>query len=464
MFSLLENFTDLPDDLISADLRIGNSLLNNSDSGNNLINSNSTPQQVSSNTTPPQQQQPQQQQQQNVQTSNAPQLIQQGSPVPNNTLNQRPPLSSPQPPSSISTSGDPTPTMPCVSSTPTHNVASSAGHNIQRTPLQMMSMPSSVSPNQQQMANHSVPNSHFTSSSMSGSPGSPHPAMGHMGGPQHMVSQMQQRMRPTSHGGMTGPLRVGMPHQPHAMMAPNMSQHHGGMVRSGMGMGGMVGHQNVAHRMGGMGQVQMAGGPQYIHQHQPGHHAMHGHQMVNAGMPNQPQMGSQNMMGGHMMPGAPLHMRSNMIHHGDPSHMAGMHGPNPRFGNPRPGGEVPNMMQDDSQLLGGGGMAGMNSLQNMSQPRPQGGVMRPNEGPSGMGGPNAARLPPQPHNDIGGRAGFGGMNPAQQQQQQQAVMTSSGQTVSTGGTTNSMPGSFIIPYVHSSSHGLACCLWVPVMS
>lgn len=435
-------FADLPEDLISADLRIGDSsLLNNSDSSNILINSNSTTQQVSSNTTPPQQQQ------QTAQTSTAPQPIQQGSPVPNNALDQRPPLSSPQPPSSISTSGDPTPTMPCVSSTPTHNVASSAGHIIQRTPLQMMPS-SSVSPNQHQMVNHSVPNSHFTSSSLSGSP---HP-MSHMGGPQHMMPHMQPRLRPTSHVGMTGPLRVGMPHQPHAMM--NMSPHHAGMARPGMGMGGMVAHQ----RIGGMGPMQMAGGPQYI-QHPSGHPAM---QMVNAGMPNQPpQMGDQNIMGGHMMPGTPLHMRSNMIHQGNQSHIANMHGP--RFGmvgNPRPempGGGVPNnIMQDESHLLGGGGMAGMNSLPNMSHTRPQGvanPALRPNEGPGGMGEDNTMRLP-QPHNDDGGRA-FGGMNPGgmsaaqqqssqQQQQQLSPAMNSTAQTVSTGGTNSAMPGNLSV--------------------
>lgn len=292
----------------------------------------------------------------------------------------------------------------------------------------MMPMSSSVSPNQQQqMANHSV---HFSSSSMMGSP---HP-MGHIGGPQHMIPHMQERLRPATHGGMTGPLRVGMPNQPHAMMPPNMSQHHGAMLRPGMGMGGMVTHQNV--RMGAMGQVQMAGGPQYMHQHPSGHHVMHGHQMVNAGMPNQPQMGGQNMMGRHMMPGAPLHMQSNMIHHGNQSHMADLH-QNSRFGvgaaAARPGvpvGGVPNnMMQDNSQLLGGG----MNSsrLQGAANP-----LLRQNEGL--VGGANAVRpsLAP-PHNDVGG-AGLRGMAPTQQQQQ--PVVNSTGQTMSTGGPTNSMPG------------------------
>ena len=430
MFSLLDNFTDLPDDLISADLRIGDaSILNNSDGGNNLINSNSTPQQVSSNTTPPQQQQ-QQQQQQNTQPSNAPQPIPpQGSPVPNsNALNQRPPLSSPQPPSSISSSGDPTPTMPCVSSTPTHNVASSAGHSMQGSPLQMMSMSSSVSPNQQQMANYSMPNSQqFTSSTMMGSP---HPGMGHMGGPQpHMMAHMQQRLRPTSHGGMTGPLRVGMPNQ-HAMMPPNMS-HHGGMVRPAMGVGGMVPHQNMGHRMSaGMGQMQM--GPQYIHQHPPGHPAMHGHQMV----PSQPQVGGPNMMTRHMMPGGPIHMQPNMMHPGSQSHMVSMH-QNQRFV-PRPGvpgGGVPNNMMppDESQM----GMSAM-------QPRLQGGataMMRPN---GGMVGSNQVRLPPPPpHNDAGGQQAFrgSGMVPSPQPQQQQPIMSSStGPVPSTGGTINTMPG------------------------
>jgi hypothetical protein len=363
-------------------LRIGE--LNNSDGGNNLINSNSsTQQQVSSNTPP-------QQQQQNSQTSNPPQPIQQGSPVPNSNtaLNQRPPLSSPQPPSSISSSGDPTPTMPCVSSTPTHNVAASAGHSVQRT-LQMMSS-SSVSPNQQ-MAN---PNSHFASSSMMGQP---HP-MGHIGGPQ---SHMAQRMRPATHGGMTGPLRVGMHNQPHPMMSP----HHTGMPRPGMAMGGMVTHhQNAGHR--GIGQMHVTAGPQYMHPST--HHAMHGgHQM----MPSQPQ----NIMR-HMMPGGPVQMQPGMIHHGAQSHMA-MHQNSRPFG-PRsvvPGGGMPNnMMQDDSQLLSGG----MN-------PRLQGPMMRTD----GMGGARPL------HNDVGG-PGFRPMSPAQQQQ----GMNSAGQTMPTGGTINTMPG------------------------
>ena len=466
MLSLLDNFNDeLPEDLISGDLRIGDSpMLNSSETSNNLLNNSTPPQQVS-NTTPPQQQQPQ-----NTQTNTPPQPIQQGSPVPNsNTLNQRPPLSSPQPPpSSISTSGDPTPTMPCVSSTPAHNTAASmAGFNSnQRNSPQMMPLQSTGSTNQQ-MPNHSVPtNSHFASSSYNSMSGSPHPPMGHMGGP-HVSPHMQHRMR---HSGGIGPMRVGMPNQPHAMMHPGMSPHHGGIPRPGMG--GMVPHQTVAHRMGG---VPMAGGPQYMHQHPSGHHGMH--PMVNPGMPNQQMGGQQNM---HMMPASQMH-RSNMIHHGaNQAHMGNMHGgQNPRFANPnaiRTGG-MNNIMQGDSQLFGGGGGGGMNMDRN-----PGGPIQRSND----VGGAaNASRLAPQglPHNDISGGGGGGGgggrmmlntgqqqqpqqqqaqqqaqqqsqqqpqqqsqqqqqqqqQQPQQQQQQQQQAMNATGQGVSTGGAANAIP-------------------------
>lgn len=453
VMSLLDNFNDeLPEDLISGDLRIGDSpMLNSSETSNNLLNNNSTPPQQVSNTTPPQQQQ---QQPQNTQTNTPPQPIQQGSPVPNsNTLNQRPPLSSPQPPpSSISTSGDPTPTMPCVSSTPANNTAAAMAGN-QRNSLQMMPLPSSGSTNQQ-MPNHSVPtNPHFASSSYNSMPGSPHPSMGHMGGP-HVTPHMQHRMR---HGGGIGPMRVGMPNQPHTMMHPGMSPHHGG-IRPGMG--GMVSHQSVAHRMAS---VPMPGGPQYMHQHPSGHHAMH--PMVNPGMPNQQMGGPQNM---HMMPTASIHgsMRSNMIHHGaNQPHMGNMHGgQNPRFANPnaiRSGGM--NMMQGDSQLFSGGGGGG--GEMNMDR-TPSGPIQRPNDVGAAT---NASRLPP-PHNDISGGGGGGRMmlntgqqqpqqqqpqqqQPQQQQpqqqpqqpqqqsqqQQQQQAMNATGQGVSPGGAANAIP-------------------------
>ena len=67
------------------------------------------------------------------------------------------------------------------------------------------------------------------------------------------------------------------------VMPPNMS-HHGGMVHPGVGVGGMVPHQNMER--GARGQMQI--GP---HQHPAGHPAMHGHHMASGGVPNQPQVG-----------------------------------------------------------------------------------------------------------------------------------------------------------------------------
>ena len=212
----------------------------------------------------------------------------------NAALNQRPPFSISQP----------------RSSTPTHNVTSSAGHSMQGSPLQMMPMSSSVSPNQQQqMANYCMPIPQFASSGMMNLP---YPGMGHMGGP--LPLYMPQQLGPTSHGVMTGPLRMGMPNR-HAMMPPNMS-HHGGMVHPGMGVGGMVPHQNMVR--GARGQMQI--GP---HQHPAGHPAVHGHHMASGGVPTQLQVGRPNMgrpnmgrpnMGRHMIPrGRPLDAQPNVM-------------------------------------------------------------------------------------------------------------------------------------------------------
>ena len=272
----------------------------------------------------------------------------------NAALNQRPPFSISQP----------------RSSTHTHNVTSSAGHSMQGLPLQMMPMSSSVSPNQrQQMANYSMPISQLASSGMMNLP---YPGMGHMGGP--VPPHVPQQLRPTSHGVMTGPLRMGMPNQ-HAMMAPNMS-HHGGMVHPGMGVGWMVPHQNMVR-----GQVQI--GP---HQHPAGHPAMPRHQMASSGVPNQLQAN----MGRHMIPGGrPLHAQPNVMGQGFSA-----------MGVPRPQvlwGGVPNNMQwGDSQLLSWGTI----------QPRLHGGadpMMRPDRGLGGVGRASQVQLPAlSPHTDVWG--------------------------------------------------------------
>ena len=310
----------LPDDLVSADLR---------------MEGDGSTEQASSSTTLQQQQQ-QQQNTPPVPSDNPRHAI----PVPNSNaaFNQGPPFPISQPRSSISSPGDPTPTMPCVSSTPTHNVASSAGHSMQGLPLQMMPMSSSVSPNQQQqMANYFMPISQFASSGMMTLP---YPGMGHMGRP--LPLNMPQQLRPTSHGVMTGPLRMGMPNQ-HAMMAPNMS-HHGGMVHPGVGVGVVVPHQNMVR--GVRGQMQI--GP---HQHPAGHPAMHGHHMATGGVPNQLQVGRPNM-GRHMIPrGRPLHAQPNVM--GQRLSVMGV--PRPHV----PWGGVPNNVQwgdsqwGDSQHLSG---------------------------------------------------------------------------------------------------------------
>ena len=351
---------DLPDDLVSADLRVG-------DDGST--------EQASSSTTLQQQQQQQQQQNTPPVPSGDPRHA---IPVPNSdALNRGPPLSISQPRSSISSPGDPTPTMPHVSSTPTHNVTSSAGHSMQGLPLQMMPVSSSVLPNQrQQMANYSMPISQFASSGMMNLP---HPGMGHMGRP--VPPHMPQQLRPTSHGVMAGPLRMGMgmPNQ-RALMAPNMS-HHGGMIHPGVGVGGVVPHQNMVR-----GQMQT--GP---HQHPAGHSAVHGHHMSSGGVPTQLQVGRPNM-GRHMIPrGWPLNAQPNVM--GQRFSVMGV---------PRPhvpwGGVANNMQWGDSQWGDSQHLSG-----DTIQPRLHGGadpMMRPDHGLGGVGGASQVQLPP--HTDVWG--------------------------------------------------------------
>ena len=296
----------------------------------------------------------------------------------NAALNQRPPFSISQP----------------QSSTPTHNVASSAGHSTQGSPLQMMPMSSSVSPNQQQqMANYSMPIPQFASSGMMNLA---YPGMGHMGGP--LPLYMPQQLRPTSHGVMAGPLRMGMPNQ-HAMMAPNMS-HHRGMVHPGVGVGGVVPHQNMAR-----GQMQI--GP---HQHPAGHPAVHGHHMASGGVPTQLQVGRPNM-GRHMIPrGWPLLAQPNVM--GQRFSVMGVPRPQVPWV-PRPqvpwGGVVNNMQWGDSQHLSG----------DTIQPRLHGGadpMMRPDRALGGVGGASQVQLPAlSPHTDVWG-LGLKGVPPTTHQQ------------------------------------------------
>lgn len=242
---------------------------------------------------------------------------------------------------------------------------------------------------------------------------------------------------------MTGPLRVGMPNQPHPMgVHPGMPPpHHGAMDQSGMGMGRMVPHQTPHMGPGGMGQVQMAGGHQYMHPQPPGghHQGMHPMARHHQGMHPMPrqQMGGM----GHMMTWASPHghMPSNMIHHGNQPHMVNMHSPNARFGNtirsmPNPaGGAV--MMQDNSQLAGGGaGMGGTaNPLQNMSPSQQQRLAQQqaPPHSNFGMTQPHATG-PPAPLQPASSA-----QQQAQAQQQQQAASAASqGQGV---GAANAMP-------------------------
>ena len=103
--------------------------------------------------------------------------------------------------------------------------------------------------------------------------------------PSSMGVQMPNQVRTPGLGGMTGPIRV-MPNQT-VLSGIQHQMPTSGMGRPGMGMGGGIRHQPVAHGPGmGMGQLHMASGPQYMHPHHPGgpHHAMHpmsGPHMIN---------------------------------------------------------------------------------------------------------------------------------------------------------------------------------------
>ena len=322
--NLLNDFTnELPEDLNTGpgDLNIGpgsisgNSTVamnNTSPMSNSLMNSSSSSNSSNSGT---QQVPPSQPQQHN--TNSTPQPIQPPSVSSSNTLNQHPgSVSSPQPPlTSISTSGDPTPTMPSVSSTPTHNVASDLNQ------MTSISMNSFTSMHHQPVPNHALPTGRFNSSSYMGGGGT-------IGGPHHIINsgpRMSPHMQPHNRIA-TGPMRVDMPSQPpHGMMQM------GGMISSRHMNPGMMG---VGHPHG-MSQMQMGGGHQYIDQHHPHPHAvgpgghpgmhsmmgpggMHHHQspigsgvaqpqaMMNMGLP-------PNAATGHMAPAPPhSHIRSGM--------------------------------------------------------------------------------------------------------------------------------------------------------
>ena len=444
VLSMLGNFNDeLPEDLINqCDLVL------DTDTSNSLIN-HPPPQQVTNATPPQQQQQQTQQQQQNAQTSSTPQPIQQGSPIPNALNQQRPPLSSPQPPASVSTSGAPTPAMPCVSSTPTHNVASSAtGPLNTRSPLQVP-LSGSAHNQQQQMTNHPSNTAHFTSSSYN--PSMPPHNMSMGGGAPHMQQIQHGRLRPPGHtggaGGMTGPLTVGMHNQPHPMGGVHPGMH------SAIERRMMQGH------MGGGGMQMPGGHHQYIHPSQhPGHHqgmlpGMPRHHMVQPGMPSQPpQMGGHQSAMGHMMQRTTPHMQPNMIHHqARLPHMMNMHGGHAgRFamgGNPNAIRAVPNpaggggggmMMPDNSQLPGSGaGMPGgnPNPLQNMSQQQQQ--QPQPQQQVPNFGGMSQALSGAQP--------GAVQQTPSTQTQQQQganavAASQGPGQQGVPVGAASPMPG------------------------
>ena len=323
---LLNNLTEeLPEDLISGDLGLatandsapGNSAAatNNTDStSNNLLNNTNSPapQQVAT---------PQQQQQQQACNSSTPPNSVLGGP----NINQH---QVPSPP--IATSGDPTPTMPSVSATPTHNVASSAGIT-QKTSLPM-SYASSV--HHQNMPNHLHTLGTAPIYDTMGGAGDPH----HMvGGPRmvsmaHVQQQQQHSMRVAAAHGM----RV------NRMVVPqNQMQMGPGMGRHDMRMGPAMAHHQPVGPHHGMPQMQMQvpGGHQNMYQPHPhpvvgGAHPGMLHMMAGpgSGMPQQnpmgPIMSQQGMVNMAPSPGgASTHMPSHPNH----QHMQMM-----QRGNPRP--------------------------------------------------------------------------------------------------------------------------------
>lgn len=238
------------------------------------------------------------------------------------------PVPSPQPPPPICTSGDPTPTLGCVSSTPS-----------------LPPMTTFTSGHHQPMPNHTI--HPYSYNAMGGGGG------GNMAGgrpPRHMVAgsgprmaaiahlqKQQHGMRTAATHGMSGPMRVEMPgHSPHGMIVPPNQM----SIGAGMGPHGpMIGHHQTVGPPHGMGQMQMAGGHQYMHQHHPhpvvagGHHGMHS--MMGGpgpGMPQQPPMGPGGMQSPGMVNmtqppgGAPAHMSPHSPH----AHMRTMTRSSPR--------------------------------------------------------------------------------------------------------------------------------------
>ena len=258
--------------------------------------------------------------------------------------------------------------MQCVSSTPTHNVASSAGLT-QNASLSMTSFAGSMQ--HQPLQNHSL---HPFGTSLS------YNAMGGGGGggvnivgggaPHHMVvnsgprmaamahmqhEQQQHSMRAAVAHGMAGPLRVDMSSQsPHGMIVPtNQIPMGSGMGPHDVRMSPMMTHQTVGPPHG-MRQMPIAGGHQYIHQHHPHQVAAGGHPGMHsvmgspgAVMPQQPTMGPGGLQPPGMVnmipsPGGTTgHMQSHPSHgHMRPNLMIHRANPRPSLPNPMVTGTV----------------------------------------------------------------------------------------------------------------------------
>ena len=220
---------------------------------------------------------------------------------------------SPQP-TSISTSADPTPVLPAISSTPAHSTPTTITTTTTSSPLQtsqslqrtstysgmMHSSPSSL-PQMATGVNSAPPNTMLPGGGhgptmihhgMSHTPnqhamGNPHPAMGGLGHMQHAVMSSQ---RGVPHPGMTAN-QYGMRQNPVGM---GMGMTHGGMVSAqhGMRYPGMSSPQAVAPGT----QMRMAGPSQRMGNPHLGHMAPH----MAGGMVRNP------MMSGGMVPGQPV--------------------------------------------------------------------------------------------------------------------------------------------------------------
>ena len=246
---------------------------------------------------------------------------------------------SPQP-TSISTSGDPTPTLPSVSSSPAHNIAMSSSWNQQRSfsPASnasslAMSMSGAMTATTQSSMNPLV-------STMTGP--SPQMMTAQRMGPQHAMG-----MQP---GGM-GPMRVSHPQAP----AMGMQQTHNTMMRVNPSVMGHPSMGMTAHGHVGMGRPNMMQ-PSNMHGRM-GISQAHYMQSYNAMHPMQ-----QHQLRGHMNPA----MRA-----GQPTMAGGMHHMNPHLPPSHPmrsqmvSPSMQSQMMHRAQMVGGGGY-GQNSM--MGQP------------------------------------------------------------------------------------------------